>query len=215
MGVVEGSTACRVPPTLLLAGQRTSHLCSFCHFLLTTCSSTQLHHCTCTAGGGDVAAPRMPCPQVAPTPAGAEWCPTAGSITRTPTAFRKCYLHPSTPAPLLPVPLHSHCSRSIFLESSGRVPSVLEDKKKVAGWGSSFREERGTRHPVTPHTGGGMQEVLLSSIWHPASATNYFQRAPYRGWRCKDRPHLAAELGKALLHFYAHCSSRPAGRGTP
>jgi len=45
---------------------------------------------------------------------------------------RKCCWHPSTPAPLLPVPLRSHRSCSIFLESSRHVPSVLEDKNKAA-----------------------------------------------------------------------------------
>ena len=87
----------------------------------------------------------------------------------------------AAPAPLLPVPLISHRSRSIFLVSSRRVPSVLEDKNKAAGWGPNFGGERGIEHPVTPHTGGGMREVLLSSIWHPASATSPIRRAPEAG----------------------------------
>ena len=76
---------------------------------------------------------------------------------------RKCCCT-NSPAPLLPIPLCSHCSRSVLLESSGQESSVLQDQNKAAGWRWGRGWEPGTGHPVTPHTGGGVREVLLSSI---------------------------------------------------
>ena len=153
--------------TALTGTESFTLLGSFWRFLLTTSSRSQLHHCTFPAGGGGQA--RCSCPQDAvspgtPTPAGAGRCPQQEAAPGPQVLLgRKCCCATS-PAPLLPLPVRSHYSRSVLLESSRRVSSALRDQNKAAGWRWGRGWEPGTGHPVTPHTGGGVREVLLSSI---------------------------------------------------
>ena len=168
MGALGGSTTCQEAPTLRLPEQRASRCWAASGI---SCSQPPAEASCITApslpveeGRQGAAAPRMPCPQ-APLPPREQGGAPQQEAAPGPQVLlgRKCCCATS-PAPLLPLPVRSHYSRSVLLESSRRVSSALRDQNKAAGWRWGRGWEPGTGHPVTPHTGGGVREVLLSSI---------------------------------------------------
>ena len=163
---------------------------SFWHFLLTTSSRSQLHHCTFPAGGGGQA--RCSCPQDAvspgtPTPAGAGRCPQQEAAPGPQVLLgRKCCCT-NSPAPLLPIPLCSHCSRSVLLESSGQESSVLQDQNKAAGWGPNPRGRGGwlgTWHPAPHHPAHRRRGAGSAFVLYLAPSLSH------KRWRRKDRAHI-------------------------
>ena len=187
---------------------------SFWHFLLTTSSRSQLHHCTFPAGGGGQA--RCSCPQDAvspgtPTPAGAGRCPTAGSSTRTPSPVRKeVLLHqqPCTTAPhtsLFPLqPLRPPGEQWARVFSAARPEQSCRVGAQPPGEGGVVRNlAPGTPSPRT-------QEEGCRECFCPLPST---QPQP-QTLETQGQGSHPAELGTALLRSSPHCSPRAAGRRT-
>lgn len=99
---------------------------------------------------------------------------------------RKCCCT-NSPAPLLPIPLCSHCSRSVLLESSGQESSVLQDQNKAAGWGPNPRGRGGwlgTWHPAPHHPAHRRRGAGSAFVLYLAPSLSH------KRWRRKDRAHI-------------------------